>query len=341
MSMLPKKSLVFALVAGSVAFGVTAVADSRGERVVATVGDTTLTVADVEARIARVPAFRLRELGATPDEQRKKVLEQLLDIELLAQGARSEKLDERDDVAMRLRRVLVGALEAQFREDALASAEVSNEAIRAYYEANHGRFAAESRLKIWQLVVKTREDADKVLKEIQGDKAWDSDAIGKWDDLVRKWSIDKTTSMKKGNLGFVSADGTTQDSGVRVNPALFTAASKLSEGQIATEPVQDGDVWVVVSRRGTMNTPERSLDSEASTIRSFLAKQQLAQRMDAKLQELRKKYVQESHPERLGDVTIDVGGAVSSARRPGSLPHLHKAEKPGAPHEHDHSGNLR
>ena len=33
--MLPKKSLVFALVAGSVAFGVTAVADSRGERVVA------------------------------------------------------------------------------------------------------------------------------------------------------------------------------------------------------------------------------------------------------------------------------------------------------------------
>lgn len=337
--MRPNKTLLIAAFAGSLAFGVSAFAQSRGERVVVTIGDVKLTVAEVEARLARIPAFRLRELGATADEQRRKVIQQVIDLELFAIAARADKLDERDDVAMRMRGVLVGALEAKLREEALASAAVTDDAVRQYYELNRARFASETRIKIWQIVVKTRADADSVLKAIGEDAAWDSDAVGKWDELTRKWSVDKTSSMKMGNLGFVSANGTTQDNMVRVNPALFAAAAKLSEGKIATEPVQDGDVWVVVSRRGTMTTPERTLDSESRTIRAFLAKQQVAQRVDGVLAGLRKTYVQELHPERLGDVTIDLGGAVTVARRPGSLPHRQVAERPGAPHA-DH-GELR
>ena len=313
------------------AFAVSALGQSRTERVVVTIGGVPLTVADIEARIARVPAFRLRELGPTVDEQRHKLIEQLIDLELLATGARVDKLDERDDVGMRLRRVLVNALEAKLRDEALASAAVGDDAVRRVYELNRSRYVSETRLKIWQIVLNTREDADKLLKEIRDDKAWDSDAVGKWDDLARKWSIDKTTAMKKGNLGFVSVDGTTQDKLVRVNPVLFAAANKLLEGAIATGPVQDGSVWVVVSRRGTVTTPERTLESEAPAIRQQLAKQQQGERMEAMLKGLRKKYVQEFHPERLSDVTIDLGGAVSSARRPGSLPRLHTAVRPGAP----------
>jgi len=324
-------ALVFAVVTSGMAMGISAVAQSRSDRVVATIGDTKLTVADVEARLARVPAFRLRELGATPEEQRRKALDQLIDVELLAMAARADKLDERGDVAMRIRRVQVSALEAKLREEALAAAKVSDDEVRAFYEKNRSRYAAENRLKIWQIVVRSREDADKVLAEIAADKEWDKDAVGKWEDLARKWSVDKTTSMKKGNLGFVSPDGTTQDSLVRVNPALFVAADKLTEGQIATEPVKDGDAWVIVSRRGTMRTPERPLEMEAPTIRTMLAKQQLSARMTAVLEGLRKAHVSEIYPERLGDVTIDVGGSIAPARRPGALPRVHRAERGGAP----------
>ncbi len=327
----PSSALVFAVIAGSMAMGLSAVAQSRSDRVVVTVGDTKLTVADIEARLARVPAFRIRELGATPEEQRRKAVEQLVDGELLAMAARADKLDEREDVAMRIRRVHVSALEAKLREEALAGTSVSDDEVKAFYEKNKSRYVSENRLKIWQIVVKSREDAAKVLSEIAADKDWDKDAVGKWEDLARKWSIDKTTSMKKGNLGFVSPDGTTQDPQVRVNPALFAAADKLRDGQIAAEAVQDGDMWVVVSRRGTMRTPERTLELEAPTIRTMLAKQQLASRMNAVLEGLRKTYVSELHPERLGDVTIDVGGSIAPARRPGALPRLHRADRTEAP----------
>lgn len=327
--------LLVAAVSGAMAFGVSATAQSRADRVVATIGDVKLTVADVEARLARVPAFRLRELGPTVDEQRRRALDQLIDTELLAAAARADKLDERDDVAMRLRRVMVTALEGKLREEALAGAQVSDEAVKAYYEKNRARYSAETRIKVWQVVTKTREDADKLLQTIRADKEWDKDPVGKWEDLARTHSIDKSTSMKKGNLGFVAPDGSTQDRQVRVNPALYAAAEKLGEGAIATEPVRDGDVWVIVSRRGTMRTPERTLDMEAMTIRTMLARQGLEERMRAILDGLRKQYVAEIHPERLGDVTIDVGGAVSSARRPGSLPRIHKAERPGAPESLD------
>jgi peptidyl-prolyl cis-trans isomerase C len=317
------------------AFGVSAVAQSRGDRVVVTIGDTKLTVVDIEARLARVPAFRLRELGPTADEQRRRALDQLVDAELLAMAARAEKLDQREDVAMRLRRVMVGALEAKIRDEALAAAPVSDDAVKAFYEKNRARYAAETRIKIWQIVLKSREDADKVLEAVRADKDWDKDAVGKWEDLARTHSIDKSTSMKKGNLGFVAADGTTQDRQVRVNPALYAAAEKLGEGQFATEAVRDGDVWVIVSRRGTMRTPERSLDMESMTIRNMLAKQGLDERIRAAIEALRKQYVTELHPERLGDVTIEVGGAVGPARRPGALPRLHKAERSGAPEPRD------
>jgi len=324
-----------ALIAGATVFGASAMAQSRGDRGVVTIGDTKLTVADIEARLARVPAFRLRELGPTADEQRRRALDQLIDAELLAMAARAEKLDQREDVAMRIRRVMVSALEAKIREEALAAAPVSDDAVKAFYEKNRARYAAETRIKIWQIVLKTREAADEVLEAIRNDKEWDKDAVGKWEDLARTHSIDKSTSMKKGNLGFVAADGSTQDRQVRVNPALYAAADKLGEGQIATEAVRDGDVWVIVSRRGTMRTPERTLELESMTIRNLLAKQGLDERIRAAIEGLRKQYVTELHPERLGDVTIEVGGAVAPARRPGALPRVHKAERPGAPELRD------
>lgn len=320
-----------ALIVASSAWGISAGAQSRGDRVVATFGDASLTVAEVEARLARIPPFRLRELGATIEEQRKRALDQLLDVELLAMAARQDKLDERDDVAMRIRRAHVSALEATLREEALRNASVTDDDVKAFYDKNRSRYAAENRLKIWQIVLRTREDADKVLGEIAADKDWNKDAVGKWEDLARKWSIDKSTSMKRGNLGFVTEDGATQDHQVRVNPALFAAADRLGDGEIAKEPVQDGDAWVIVSRRGTMRTPERSLESEAPTIRSMLARQKLTAELQAILEGLRRAHVTEMHPERLGDVNIDVAGAVSPARRPGALPRLHRADRVTGP----------
>lgn len=335
-----KRIAAIAAAAASLAGGVSAVAQSRTDRVVAKIGDERLTVGDVEARLARVPAFRLRELGGTPDEIKARVVDEIVDLELLVAGARADKIDQRDDVKQRLDAVLINALGQRLQEEALRSAEVSDDAVRAYYDQNRERYAADQRVRIWQIVLASKDDADKLLKAIHGDKDWDKDPVGKWEDLAKKSSIDRSTAMTKGDLGWVRPDGSTAQKQVRVSPALFAAAAKLGDGQIAADAVQDGERWVVVSRRGTMNTPERTLEMETPTIRRMLARQQVQERMQKVLDELRTQYVKEIHLERLDDVTIDVAGGVGVERRPGSLPKTHRSEGPEEP-QRDSDGELR
>ncbi len=340
MPRMARKTVGFALIVALLTGGVSAVAQSRGDRVVATIGTTKLTVGDIEARLARVPAFRLRELGATPEAVRRAALEEIVDFDVLAEGARADKLDERDDVRLSLQKVLIDALMSRLQNDALRGAEVSDQAVREYYDQHRDRYASQSWLKLWQIVLPSRKDAEDVLKEIHDDKDWDKDPVGKWEELAKRRSIDKTTSMKKGQIGFVLPDGTTPQRQVRVAPALYAAAAAIEDGQIAPQPVQDGGEWVIVSRRGTMNTPERPLDMEEPTIRKLLAKQQVQKRLDKILDGLRKQYVSEMHPERIGDVAIDIlSGDLAAERRPGSLPKSHDAERPGAPRPID--GELR
>ncbi len=334
------KALGFALIAALVSGGVSAVAQSHGDRVVATIGERQLTVAELEGRLGRVPGFRLRELGSTPDAVRRAALDEIIDFEVLAEGAKRDKLDERDDVRLRLQKVIIDALGARLHEEALKQIQVSDEAVRAYYDEHQDRYAAQDWLKIWQIVVNSREDADKVLKAIHDDKEWDKDPVGKWEELCKKWSVDRSTAMNKGQIGFVLPDGTTPQRQLRVNPAIYAAAAKLGDGDIAPEPLQDGERWVIVSRRGEMQTPKRTLEMEADTIKKILAKQQVQQQMQKILEDLRKQHVSEMHPDRLDDVTIDAfNGDVGASRRPGSLPRAHDAERPGPPRPQD--GELR
>jgi peptidyl-prolyl cis-trans isomerase C len=317
----------------------TAEAQSRSDRVVAVIGDAKLTVGDLESRLARVPGFRLREMGSTPDEIRKNAVDQLVALVLLAEAARAEKLDERDDVRLKLQGTLISALQARLREEALRSAEVSEDAIRAFYESNRDKYVAVTRLRLQQIVLKTREDADKLIKQIRDDKDWDKNPTVKWEELVKKWSIDKATAMTGGDLGFVSPDGTTEQKRLKVNPALFAAASKVKDGEIVPEPVQDGSAWVILARQGSYRTPERTLATEAPTIRNLLAKQQVQSRMDKIIEGLRKQYLKEIHPERLDDVNITIAGDLTPTRRPGSLPRGQAAERPGPPRYQ--AGDLR
>ncbi len=320
------------------AFAGVAIADARQDRVVATIGQGTLTVGEIERVLRLMPTFRLANLGPTPDAIRRTFVEELIDFELLAVAAKSDHLDEREDVQSRVRGVLVQALQSRLRAEALASVSVSDEAVKAYYEQNAERYRSELRLKLWHIVVDKREDAAKLIETIKTDKEFAKDPIVGWEKLVEKHSTDKTTHLKNGNLGFVRADGSTKDKQIRVNPALYAAALKVKDGEIAPEPIADGATWAIVQRRGTVDTPERTLEAETPNIRAMLGKQVVGKKLEAMLAELRKRYVTEIYEQRIDDVEIDVQGNLSAQPRQGSLPQRRGAERAGPPvgdpHEH-------
>ncbi len=287
------------------------------------IGDSAITVGQIEKQLSRVPSFQLRMLGATDARVQAAFVDQLIDVELFVQGALHDKLDQRSDVRDRIREVLRGAVIADISREAMQAATVSDEAIQAYYDKHRSRYQSQERLKLWQIVVKERAEAEHIIKLIGSDAEYLKDPTAGWEKLARERSLDKSTSMRKGALGFVKADGSTAHKDVSVSPALFKAALEVKNGEVVPQPVKDGHFWIVLQRRGSHVTPERTLASEASTIRTKLSKTQVRQRAEELLGRLRDDYVSELLESRIDEVEVNGQGDVEPRRRPGTLRRRH------------------
>ena len=303
---------------GATILGLAAVASADGGTAVARVQDTAFSVSEVEARLARIAPYQLKQLGNTPDEIKARFVDELVKAELFARGAQAEGLDARPDVHDRIRAVYVSALLSDLRSEALAAGQVSDEEIRAYYEANKSRYASQKRIQIWQIVVDSPAKAEQVFKVIEGPE-YAKDPVGTWDKLAREHSIDKTTAMSKGNIGFVQPDGSTPHKDVHVPKELYALADTLKDGEVATKPLRIGDYYVIIQRRGAVNTPERSLESEAKVIAGLLSKQKVHERRTALLDELRERWVTEKNPNTVDAIEVTPGGSVAPQERPGTL----------------------
>lgn len=292
-----------------------------GERVVARVGDQTITVRELERRLAQLMPWQVRTYGTTPDEVRKRFLDQVLVRELLlAQGARDDKLAERPDVAERVRGLLRNAVVSRVRADTAADARITDDEVKRYYEQNRAKFTAPQRLSLWRILVATKAEAEALLAEVKKDSS-----PKRWQELARERSLDKLTHMRGGNLGFVSPDGTTGEPGVTVDPAVVAAALKVSDAEIVPEPVPEEGKWAVVWRRQSTRAVERGLEQEAPAIRQTLAFQKIDGAIKGLLADLRKQHLTDYRPELADRIEISAGSDVQPARRPGALPTSRKA----------------
>jgi len=291
--------------------GVQADAPVDDGAVAAKVGSRTITVGELSQRIAQVPPFQLRSFGTNADEVRKNFLDKVLVREaLLAEGARGAKLDERDDVKERIRGALRTAALAKIRADLLAKEPVTDEEIKAYYDANAAKFHSPPRIAIWRIQVATRDEAQAILDELKKDPT-----PKKWTEIARDKSLDTATKMRGGNLGFVAPDGTTAEPGLKVDPAILEAVGKVSDVQIVAEPVKDGDRFAVLWRRQSMRAIDRPIEIESTSIRQLLTHQKTEKKITEEIARLRKEHVGETHPELLDLLEISSLGELGPARR--------------------------
>ncbi len=292
---------------------------AEGADVVATVGSTKITVADLEAKLAEMPVFQRASYGSTPDEVKRGVLEkELIPAALHAEYAGTKQLEARPAVRDRVRDVLRQSLENALREDLAKEGGATEDEVRKYYAENLARYQTPERVKIWRILVADKALAEKILAEVKA--AGGDTSTKKWTELTRQHSVDDATKMRDGNLGFVRDDGSTNMPRVRVDPALHAAAKKVQDGQLVNEPVAEGANWAVVWRRGTLAAVTRTLQQEESSIRQILVRTKLKDRMDALLGKLRTEHVREENTALLDYVNVAGTGDISSRPRPGVVP---------------------
>lgn len=278
---------------------------ARTAAVVVRVGSHAVTVGELESRLALVPRFQLTEFGKTPAEIRQGFLERVVVPELLlAEGAEAEGIAKKLPWSHQVARVRSGATLRAIRATVPSASQIAAEEVSAYYEANRSFYDSPERVHVFRILVGTQAEAEALLVTLKKDLT-----LKAFTELARDKSLDKATNLRAGNLGFLGPDGSSNEAGLKAEPALVTAARTVKDGELVPKPVPEGPSFAVVWRRGTVAATKRTLEEATPQIRDTLARRKLDAATTRALEELTKAHVTERNdaPLSVFNVHIDDG----------------------------------
>jgi hypothetical protein len=263
--------------------------------VVVRAGAEVADAAAVRRALGRVPAFQLAALAGDDAARRRAVVERLLVPELQgAAEARARGLDKNPRAADRLQQLYARAMEAELARVQSVENRVTDADVQQYFEQHRDRFETPRRVRIWRILVNDEALAKKIIAESSG-----AGGPARWGNFAREHSLDAATKLRDGDLGFVRPDGSTETPRVRVDPALFAAVEKLSDGQIAPEPLKVSAGIAVLWRRGSLPAITRTVAEEAPAIRTLLTRERLERARQTLIDDLRKKHLSSLDPQLL------------------------------------------
>jgi peptidyl-prolyl cis-trans isomerase C len=279
--------------------------------VVAHVGPAAITVRDLEDRIADLPPFQRASFGTTPDAVRRRFLaEVVLRDTILALGAERQTLGERPPAAYQIERAVSAATIRAVRARIGPAAAIPMEDVRRYYDENRSRYDTPERYQIWRILCKNREEAQAVLEATKQEPT-----PATFGALAREHSLDKATNLRAGNLGFLVADGSSNEPGLRIDPAVVSAALSVRDGALVPEPVAEGQYFSVVWRRGTIAPTKRAVEDVAAQIRDTLWKNRVKEETDKLVASLRAERLRDLNAALLGTIDLPADSRVESTRR--------------------------
>ena len=161
----------------------------RSGTTLVTVNDKAVTQGMLDARIAQFPAEARDRILA---QGTARIKDQLVTDEVLYQEALKQKLHEKTEIKQAMafaeRAVLANALLEQVVKD-----RSNDEAVKAWYDEHKVQFA-KPQVKASHILVKEKEEADAVLKEVQGGADFAT--------LAKAKSTDKGSAEKGGDFGW-------------------------------------------------------------------------------------------------------------------------------------------
>lgn len=223
----------------------------------ATVNGQVIYVSDVEMEARMKGLIRDNERLEPESAEFNEILDQLIEIKLLAMEAMSRGLDEEPESQHRLQTARDNILGNVLLEH-IADDKVDEAAIRKMYEAQVQLLVLGDEAHVRHILAPTKEAIDKIVAELKGGAEFTV--------LAAKRSTDQATRMDGGDLGYMTADDAT--------PEFARVIRETPSGGIS-RPFEDQMGWHVVKIDEVRKEAPPSIEELRGPIVQFLRRTQL------------------------------------------------------------------
>ncbi len=206
---IPASFAAFMLLAPAFAADDTVLANIDGQPI--TEADVAMTMRDLGQQFEKIPA----------EKQKAAALQALIEIRLMAAKGRADGVDQTEDFK-RQQQFLADRVLHQATIDSAVAGKITDEDIKARYDKEVSGRPPEEEVKARHILVKTEDEAKKLIIELDGG--------AKFEDLAGKHTTDPSGKDSGGDLGYFGA-------GMMV-PEFEKAAMETAVGSYTKIPVQ-------------------------------------------------------------------------------------------------------
>lgn len=273
----------------SAASGPKPLSPEMAKKTIAKVGDRVITLGEYAAALERMDSFE-RMRYQSPD-RRKRLLDEMIEVELLAQEARRRGLDKAEETQERVRQILRDQVLDELRKGAPAANDIPETELRAYYDAHKDDFAEPERRRVSAIALDSAAAAKAVLA-----KAAKADAAA-WGSLVEqnaKGPAPRPPSPPNelaGDLGIVGPPGHPRGANPRVPDPVREAAFKIAAvGETYGSVVEADKKFYVIRMTSKTDGRARTFEEAQRAIRTAVVQAKVDEREKALEKDLRQKY---------------------------------------------------
>ncbi len=187
---------------------------------------------------------------ANKEQERKVVLDEMVDRVLLSQRAVEQKLDQDPEVYYLLKRLRENVLVQAAIRNMLKEGPVSDDELKARFDKEAAN-THKTEYQVRHVLVKTEEEAKAAIKQLKGGANFAT--------VAKQKSIDVQSGKNGGSIGWVNQG--------MVVPEFFDAVTKLEKGAMTSEPVKSDFGWHVIKVEDTRS-------AKIPTFEQFMADKQ-------------------------------------------------------------------
>lgn len=266
-----KKLVISVLAASAISFSFAAA------EVVATVNDKSITSEDVDAFLRAIPGANT-DYKNLPQEVKENVVKQVVEKELMTEEAIKEGIKDTEEYKKEIEIAGKDLAYGIWMKKQFDKVTVTDEEAKKFYDTNGDKFKQPELFNAKHIIVNTKEEASKILKELQGvPKNKLEDAFSA---AAAKYSIDGTRNSG-GNLGWFSEG--------RMVKEFFNAAKVLKKGEMTKSPVKTQFGYHLIYLVDHKAAGKVSFETAKEQIKQLIKMDKFKESMSAKGKALREK----------------------------------------------------